>query len=39
MRAVVPFLHINQLIEEKQATARPKDLLDIEELEKIKKLP
>lgn len=34
----VPFLHINQLIEEKQATARPKDLLDIEELQKIKKL-
>ncbi len=34
----VPFLHINQLIEEKQATARPKDLLDLEELERIKKL-
>jgi hypothetical protein len=26
------------LIEEKQATARPKDLLDLEELERIKKL-
>jgi hypothetical protein len=31
----IPFLHINQLILEKKANARPKDLLDIEELEKI----
>ncbi|MCF8255882.1 MAG: hypothetical protein K9H61_09550 [Bacteroidia bacterium] len=29
------FLHINQLLEEKKANARPKDLVDIEELEKI----
>ncbi len=34
----VPFLHLNQLIEEKKANARPKDLLDIEELELIKKM-
>lgn len=34
----IRFLHINQLIQEKRATNRPKDLLDIEELEKIKKL-
>lgn len=33
----VPFLHINQLIQEKKATNRAKDQLDIEELEKIKK--
>jgi hypothetical protein len=32
----VPFLHINHLIRSKQATARPKDLLDIIELEKIR---
>ena len=31
----IPFLHINQLIQEKKANGRPKDLLDIEELEKI----
>ena len=31
------FLHINQLIEAKKAANRPKDLIDIEELEKIKK--
>jgi len=31
------FLHINQLIEAKKAANRPKDLLDIEALEKIKK--
>lgn len=34
----IPFLHINQLIQEKKANNRPKDLLDIEELEKIQKL-
>ena len=32
----VPFLHINHLIENKKAVARPKDLLDVIELEKIK---
>jgi hypothetical protein len=34
----VRFLHLNHLITCKKATGRPKDLLDIEELEKIKKL-
>lgn len=34
----VPFLHINQLIENKKAVNRPKDQLDIIELEKIKKM-
>lgn len=34
----VKFLHINQLIEAKKAAGRPKDLVDIEELEKIRKL-
>ena len=34
----VPFLHINQLIEEKRNVARYKDLEDVEELEKIKKI-
>jgi hypothetical protein len=33
----IRFLHINQLIETKRAAGRPKDLLDIEELEKIRK--
>lgn len=33
----IKFLHINQLIETKKATARPKDLIDLIELEKIKK--
>ena len=33
----VKFLHINQLIEAKKASGRPKDLVDIEELEKIRK--
>jgi hypothetical protein len=33
----VKFLHINQLIEAKKASGRLKDLLDVEELEKIKK--
>lgn len=32
---IVPFLHINQLIKEKEATARTKDLLDVEELKAI----
>jgi hypothetical protein len=31
----VPFLHINQLIKNKRAVNRPKDMIDIEELEKI----
>jgi len=31
----VPFIHINHLIKEKEATARPKDLIDLEELKKI----
>jgi hypothetical protein len=34
----VKFLSLQHLIEEKKAADRPKDLLDIEELEKIKKL-
>ncbi len=34
----VPFLHINQLIEAKKASNRPKDQIDILELEKIRKL-
>lgn len=34
----VKFLHINQLIEAKRASGRPKDLIDVEELEKIRKL-
>jgi hypothetical protein len=29
----MPFLHINHLIESKKATGRPKDLLDLAELE------
>lgn len=32
---IVSFLHINQLIKEKEATARTKDLLDLEELKAI----
>lgn len=32
----VKFLHINQLIQAKKASARPKDRLDVIELEKIK---
>lgn len=32
----VPFLHINHLLENKRAVARPKDLDDIRALEKIK---
>ena len=34
----VKFLHFNHLIICKKAAGRPKDLLDIEELEKIKNL-
>lgn len=33
----VPFLHINQLIANKKAVNRPKDQIDVIELEKIKK--
>ena len=32
----IPFLHINQLIQNKKATNRPKDQLDVLELEKIR---
>ncbi len=32
----VPFLHINHLLQNKRAVARPKDLDDVRELEKIK---
>jgi hypothetical protein len=35
---IVPFLHINQLLANKKAVNRPKDQLDVLELEKIKKL-
>lgn len=31
----VPFLHINQLIQNKKAINRPKDMIDVIELEKI----
>jgi hypothetical protein len=34
----IPFLHINQLILNKKAVYRPKDKVDVQELEKIKKL-
>lgn len=34
----VPFLHINQLIQNKKTTNRPKDMIDVMELEKIVKL-
>ena len=33
----VKFLHINELIEAKKKSARPKDLIDVIELEKIRK--
>ena len=33
----IPFLHINQLIANKKAVNRPKDQIDVMELEKIKK--
>lgn len=32
----IPFLHINHLIQAKKQSARPKDLLDVIELEKIR---
>lgn len=35
---IVPFLHINQLIANKKAVNRPKDQIDVLELEKIKKI-
>lgn len=34
----VPFLHINDLLANKRAVARSRDLIDVEELEKIQKL-
>lgn len=34
----IPFLHINQLIKNKKATSRPKDIIDVIELEKIMKI-
>jgi len=34
----VPFLHLNHLIESKKAAQRPKDKLDLIELEKIRKI-
>ncbi|MEO8794250.1 MAG: hypothetical protein ABI390_02225 [Daejeonella sp.] len=34
----VPFLHLNHLIEAKKAANRPKDKIDLIELEKIKKI-
>ncbi len=34
----VPFLHINRLIENKKIVNRPKDQVDVMELEKIKKI-
>lgn len=34
----IPFLHINQLILNKKAVNRPKDQIDVLELEKIKKI-
>jgi hypothetical protein len=34
----VPFLHINQLIENKKAVNRPKDQSDVLELEKIRNI-
>lgn len=34
----IPFLHINQLILNKKAVSRPKDQIDVIELEKIKKI-
>ena len=34
----VPFLHINHLIENKKIVNRPKDQVDVIELEKIRKI-
>lgn len=35
---LVPFLHINHLIESKKAANRPKDQIDVIYLEKIKEI-
>jgi hypothetical protein len=35
---IIPFLHINQLIANKKAVNRPKDQIDVANLEKIKKI-
>ena len=35
---MVPFLHVNHLIQNKTAVNRPKDQIDVSELEKIKKI-
>ena len=35
---MVPFLHINRLIQNKKVVNRPKDQIDVMELEKIKKI-
>lgn len=35
---LVPFLHINHLIANKKAVNRPKDQIDVIELERIKKI-
>ncbi|QEC52222.1 hypothetical protein EDD80_10682 [Anseongella ginsenosidimutans] len=34
----IPFLHINHLIENKKKTNRPKDQIDVMELEKIREI-
>jgi hypothetical protein len=34
----IPFLHINHLIKSKEATNRPKDMLDVIELKKIQEI-
>jgi len=34
----VPFLHINQLIDNKRAVNRPKDQMDVQEFERIRQL-
>ena len=36
---IVPFLHINHLIQNKKAVNGPKDQIDVVYLEKIKKIP
>lgn len=38
MGVMVPFLHINHLIANKKSVNRPKDQLDVAELEKIKEI-
>jgi hypothetical protein len=35
---IVPFLHINHLIDNKKAVNRPKDQIDVENLEKIREI-